>query len=393
MLMVILGAGASYDSAQAYRPVYPGGGGGSQNFGVSAPRPDDGGPWRPPLTNDLFLDRHHARGEIVARYPKLAHILPRLREPSNGRSVEQMLESLQEEGKNNPVRQREIASVRFYLCELLYKVTQEWGQQTNGVTNYAPLVGDILQFNKPGERVCLVTFNYDLLLERALYTFGFKSRDPEGYLDSHPILKLFKLHGSVEWSRIADLPKGLRLQPQALIEDVNTIQLTDKFVRAIATDPGQMHDFGRPIFPAIAIPVQTKSKDDFECPPTHLNYLAEMLPHVTKILIIGWQAKEAHFLKMLRSNLPKLGHVMVVGENASDSERIRKYFLDEIKLDLPNSGGSTSFLIDRENASDSEETRQHFVDEVKLDLPNPFVGQGGFTNFIVNQEGRSFFEK
>jgi hypothetical protein len=42
MLMVIFGAGASYDSAQAYPPVYPGSG--SQNFG-GAPLPAyDGGP-------------------------------------------------------------------------------------------------------------------------------------------------------------------------------------------------------------------------------------------------------------------------------------------------------------------------------------------------------------
>jgi hypothetical protein len=114
MLMVILGAGASYDSAQAYQPVQSSGG--SQNFGVSALPIDHGGPWRPPLAKDLFMDRHNALGDTVQKYPKLSHILPYLREPSNGRSVEQMLESLQEEGRGNPESQREFASVRFYLC-------------------------------------------------------------------------------------------------------------------------------------------------------------------------------------------------------------------------------------------------------------------------------------
>src|SRR5579862_4982730 len=87
MLMVIFGAGASYDSAQAYRPASPGGG--SQNFGVSAQLATDEEPWRPPLAKDLFQDRHHQTGFIVNRYPKLTHILPYLREPSNGRSVEE----------------------------------------------------------------------------------------------------------------------------------------------------------------------------------------------------------------------------------------------------------------------------------------------------------------
>jgi hypothetical protein len=204
----------------------------------------------------------------------------------------------------------------------------------------------------------LVTFNYDLLLERALHTFDFKRRMPEENFESHPTLNLFKLHGSVGWSRLVDLPEGTRLLPQHLIEQADTIRVTDKFVLANATNSYEMHTFGKPLFPAIAIPVQTKSDQYFECPPTHLDFLLKMLPHVTKILIIGWQAKEAHFLRMLQLNLPKLRHVMVVGASASDAEETLKYFLGEIRLWIPSQ----------------------------------FVGQGGFTSFIVNQEGDDFFK-
>jgi len=361
MLMVILGAGASYDSAQAYRPVLPRGGG-SQNFGISAPPPVDE-PWRPPLAKDLFLNRHGVLSEIVTKYPKLTHILPFSREPSKGRSVEEVLESLKEEGKNNEEMQRELASVRFYLCDLLYKISDEWKKRTDGVTNYAPLIGDILRFNRSNEEVCLITFNYDLLLEHALHTFGFKRRLPEEHFDSHPILKLFKLHGSVDWSRIVELPEGTRLQPQHLIEQAHTIKLSNKFVLANATSPYDMHNFGKPIFPAIAIPVQTKSDDSFECPPTHLTYLGKMLDNVTKILIIGWQAREAHFLQMLKPKLPLLRQVMVVGANKEDAEKILLYFLKEIGKQIGNQ------ILSR----------------------NLYTGQGGFTDFIVNQEGQEFF--
>lgn len=358
MLMVIFGAGASYDSAQAFRPTYPGGGGGAQNIGVTAPRRIEEGPWRPPLTKDLFLDSHHAFSEIIRKYPKLTHILPRLREPAYGRSVEQVLEGIQSEGRDNPESLRELASVRFYLCELLQKVTEEWSLQTSGVTNFSPLIKDILRFNKPGDWVCLVTFNYDSLLERALRTFDFRDQEPEAFLDSHPALKLFKLHGSIEWCRLVDTPSGSRLTPQQLIEHADTIELSDKFVRANATDPRQMFTFAKPIFPAIAVPVQTKSGADFECPSRHLPYLMGLLPRVTKILIIGWQAKEAHFLGLLRSELPNLRRVMVVGENGTDAERIRK----------------------------------HFLSEIQCPLPAEVVGLGGFTDFIINQEGNSFFQ-
>jgi len=356
--MVILGAGASYDSSHAYRLVYPGGGGHS-NLGTLAPRPDDGGPWRPPLAKDLFLDRHHALGSIVTHYPKLSHILPYLREPSNGRSVEEILESLQEEGKDNPESQREFASVRYYLCELLHEVTNGWLAKTNRVTNYAPLLRDILRFNRSSEPVCLVTFNYDLLLENALFTFGFKPKDPEQHLDSHAILKLFKLHGSVNWSRLVSGQHGNRLQPLHLIEQADTLKVSDTFVLANATEVHDAVKFEDPIFPAIAIPVQTKSEEYFECPRSHLTYLVQMLDNITKILIIGWQAREAHFLQMLRPKLPLLRQVMVVGANAPDAEKVLRYFLEEVsKQVLP----------------------QH-----------RYVGQGGFTDFIVNQEGRDFF--
>jgi hypothetical protein len=346
MLMVIFGAGASYDSAQAYKVERIDG-----NW-------DAGGYWRPPLAKDLFLDRFDTLGDIVQKYPKLTHILPYLREPSNGRSVEQVLESLQTEGRGNAESQREFASVRFYLCELLAKVTSEWISHTNGVTNYAPLLKDILRFNASGEEICLVTFNYDLLLEHALYTFDFKQKPPEEHLESHPILKLFKLHGSVGWSRLVDRPQGVRLLPQHIIEQADTIQISDRFVLANASNPHEMHNFGVPIVPAIAIPVQTKSEEHFECPFTHRAYLAEMLPYVTKILIVGWQAKEAHFLQMLRSNLPKLSSVMVVGANASNAKGILRYFLEEIRLHISNQT----------------------------------VGQQGFTHFIVNQEGHGFLQ-
>ncbi len=343
MLMVILGAGASFDSAQAFRP----------NPGYV----DEGGPWRPPLANDLFLDRHFTRGEIVRKYPKLTHILPYLREFPAGRSVEQVLEAFQEQGKGNPESRRELASVKYYLSELLQTVSREWSSRTSGATNYSPLVREILRFNKSGEPICLVTFNYDTLLDRALRTFGFEDKEPDAFLDSHPILKLFKLHGSVDWCRLVETTAQSMFAPQELIAHADTIQVSDTFVRANATDVRQWRGHVKPIFPAIAIPFQTKSDDSFECPGNHLSYLGEMLQHVTKVLIIGWQAKEAHFLRMLRSSLnPR--RVMVVGASEANAEA----------------------------------TRRTFLDGIGVDLPREIVGQGGFTDFIVSEEGKGFFQ-
>jgi len=119
-----------------------------------------------------------------------------------------------------------------------------------------------------------------------------------------------------------------------------------------------MFNFEKPIFPAIAIPVQTKTEQYFECPRTHLACLSEMLPRIRKILIIGWQAREAHFSQMLQLRLPMLRHVMVVGRDSLDAGEILKYFQQEIRYEVPSL----------------------------------YVGQGGFTQFIVNQEGHSFLK-
>lgn len=145
--------------------------------------------------------------------------------------------------------------------------------------------------------------------------------------------------------------------PEHLIEQANSFQLSDQFVRACATNPHEMHNFGRPIFPAIAIPVQTKTEDHFECPMVLRSYLRERLTEITKVLIIGWQAREAHFLEMLRFNMPRLTHLMVVAANDADAQEILRYFEGEIRLNVPYE----------------------------------WTGQGGFTNFIVNQEGSDFF--
>jgi len=210
MLMVIFGAGASHASASDF-PL------------PSRFDGDTGAPWRPPLGPNLFRNRNLAFGDIVRKYPKLHHILPLLREPSGGRSVEEELEFLK--GQAGAERVRELASVRYYLRDLLFDATTHWLGKTDGVTNYVPLIGEVLRFNSGTEPVCLVTFNYDLLLDRALLSYGHKPREPEDQFSAHAVLKLFKPHGSVDWVRFVDIPESDRLRPGALIEEADTIRL------------------------------------------------------------------------------------------------------------------------------------------------------------------------
>lgn len=217
MLMVIFGAGASYDSAQAFRLPAPQTG--RQSWvPVPAPREE---PWRPPLANELFLDSNGAFRDIVHKYRKLLPILPHLRRPSSGRSVEQELESWQAEASEDPERKRQLFSVRYYLHDLLLRVGEEWLKQTSGVTNYVALLDQIRHLNAAGEAVCLVTFNYDVLVDRALLSFDYKQKDPENEFLAHPIFKLLKPHGSVDWARYVDIAPKTRLNVEQVIEQAD----------------------------------------------------------------------------------------------------------------------------------------------------------------------------
>jgi hypothetical protein len=75
-----------------------------------------------------------------------------------------------------------------------------------------------------------------------------------------------------------------------------------------------------PLFPAIAIPVETKRA--FECPNNHLECLRDHLGAVRKILIIGWRGTEAHFLELLREGLTNEAHVEAVVGGNDESEAV-----------------------------------------------------------------------
>ena len=80
-------------------------------------------------------------------------------------------------------------------------------------------------------------------------------------------------------------------------------------------------DLNYSLFPAIAIPVEKKSI--FECPQDTIDELRGVLRHVTKIIVIGWRASEAHFLDLLRENLKPRAYLSIVAANQSEAEEIR----------------------------------------------------------------------
>lgn len=287
MLLVILGAGASYDSAPSRHPL-------------------DGRytdlPYRPPLANQLFGDRPYF-GQVMNKYSQCLPIIPRLRHISGDSSVEIELQKLQADATMYPERHRQLAAIRYYLQDILWDCTSHWLKETQNISNYATLVDDIKQFKKPGEKVCFVTFNYDTLLDEALRYAGYPLTDLSAYIARD--LMLVKLHGSVNWARrvnlhVEKLASSNREDiARELIDRYSALSISRDFV-LIGEYPPSPRDY-QPVFPALAIPVETKL--DFECPPEHVEALKAFIPEVRKILMIGWRATEKPFLEILKSGL------------------------------------------------------------------------------------------
>jgi len=242
------------------------------------------------------------------------------------RQLEEVLEQFQTEAESYPHGYQQLAAVRYYLHDMLWACGDAWLQEAHGVTNYRTLLDEINRFRKLEEIVSLVTFNYDTLLEPGLQDLGFTITRVSDYVEQNPYYKVFKVHGSVNWGQVvgsADF-QAVRhdMHPYPTIERmiarVNKLQITESFVLSM-TRPMGWED-NEPVFPALAIPVQRKSK--FACPQNHIDCLVKLLPKVTKILVIGWRATEQHFLQLLDAHLPKRVYVYIVLE-PNDTLRIR----------------------------------------------------------------------
>jgi hypothetical protein len=110
MLMVVLGAGASYDSIPSKPPGFP-----LSDFEAQ---------YRPPLAKELFEPRPLFAGEMK-NFPDCQAIIPYLQNPA-GASVEAELERLKGEAHSYPVRHYQLAAVRYYLHCMLWECVQNW---------------------------------------------------------------------------------------------------------------------------------------------------------------------------------------------------------------------------------------------------------------------------
>jgi len=282
MLMVIFGAGASYDSCFSYRPQ-------EAEF-LRRDRPS-----RLPLAKQLFVPDFRW---ISSRYEKCQFLFPDLERSEN---VEEVLEVFKREALNDSERMGQLFALRYYIRDVIGHCQEEWLRETHGVLNHQKLLDHARRFSN----ICLVTFNYDELIEKALGGLGVRFKDVPSYI-ADPKWSLLKLHGSVNWAAYVRRPKSEDLSEQDLIDLADQFDDNEDYA-GMDVEPWlpperriSQGNNSHVKIPALAIPTAAKSR--FVCPKEHVARLEKLIPEVTKILAIGWRGTEQHFLKLLRDN-------------------------------------------------------------------------------------------
>ena len=276
MLLVVLGAGASHDSVNPRKHR-------------SLDERD-----RPPLADGLF---HHRFGPMFRQFPQFAGIVDRLRDVPSGTTLEQVLETIQAEAEEYPKRHEQLTAVRFYLQHVLYNCGNAWEDAADHATNHVALFDRIDAWrHQRGEKVLVVTFNYDLLVERALTTLlGITFEEIDDWVEG-PNYHIFKLHGSVNWTHPVTIPNHPEpISVREMIEAAGSGQLKVSSHFRRIDNPGDLNSTGD-VYPALAIPVVRKG--GFECPREHVDILGKSLSRVDRVLVVGWRGTEASFISM-----------------------------------------------------------------------------------------------
>jgi len=346
--MVIFGAGASYDSASDYPPPVP-----DRDPRVAYRSKTGHEQFRPPLANELFENREMFRS-VLQRFPECKALVTRLHHPSP--SVEEQLEQIQGDAEEYPVYYQRLAAVRFYLRDVIRSTEEGWESIHKNITNHLTLFDVIERWRRTHEeRVVIVTFNYDRMIETALAEFQIPCRTLDDYIRDDRY-KLIKVHGSIDWARpVGHITTATRHDHVVghMIADAQHLNLAAPIeVISNWNVPNSKEGANKEViglFPAIAIPVVQKQK--FECPDTHLEALRNAIRTVTKILTIGWRGMERHFLEELkkhRLNVPR--DLKVIGSGHEDSTEIaQRLFRAGITRDwYPSESGFSNVIRSRE---------------------------------------------
>lgn len=229
---------------------------------------------------------------------------------------------MRDEADRNPANHRQLAAFRLYLRQIIRDCADHWSGAVGGATNYVEFVRRVEDWRvgRPQEPVVFVTFNYDTLLEDGCRWAGGFNPKTIGEYTSSSAYRVIKPHGSVSWIRrhgaIENTMPEKEIIAAYLADARNLAEPPTQADPDYALGTGSMRDGSAAAFPALAIPLETKSS--FECPAAHLADFEQLLPHVDRLIVIGWRGSERHFMERFNGKVQRTIPIQLVGHTSTD---------------------------------------------------------------------------
>lgn len=288
--MVILGAGASHDCADANTATQV-----NNDF-------------RPPLAKDIFSRRFDG---ILTRYPAVTARLDELRTQlgDNGnfeRIFRTLLESAARHRKFWPLQ------IPLYLRELFWSISLDY---VRGSSKFDTLVRQTLESSF--EEVMFVNLNYDLFLENALENYDYHHfTDLDSYVPSAKKWRYVKPHGSVNWARLLENcpadssgwfdPSQLQEMP-ALSPKLQLI-MWNRHSGDFYIPRGGPAGY---LYPQIVLP--TDQPKNFTCPETHSDQARTFARNCQHFLAIGFSGRDDDVIDLFQ-DAPGDSHWLIVSK-------------------------------------------------------------------------------
>jgi hypothetical protein len=292
-LLVVLGAGASYDA-------FP-----TEHGAILDSL-------RLPLANNIFGNAPQQNAQKMI-YP-VASVESRVNRARRANADNFDLEAvlyeilLESESETRYNLAEQLFTSRFYVRAVMQALTTSVLAGTRNLTTYVELLQVLDDWQNAGKhKTSIVTFNYDNLIEEALrqqYGWRYPTENTSDF-SSYYIkarVPLFKVHGSVNWWR-----EGISSNDENVSYTFDACSTSYSSVI-----PGSFDDyyFGNPslvgkpnmlYMPSIALPFKEKTAFD-DCPPEIIDAMRANIKKTDAILVIGWKAADAHFIEELKTS-------------------------------------------------------------------------------------------
>jgi hypothetical protein len=325
-LLVILGAGASFDCAT--------GSGGQLHADL-----------RPPLVTQLFETRP-AFTRILRHYPlaqkAAADIRPAIADSSV--AIEEFLrETLRDSEFDH--RRDQYWAIPLYLQHLLFEVSRWAYRPQSGYAEQPDCYDRLINAALQVDEVTFVSLNYDDIFDQRLFVHDALD-SLSHYLSPNRNWALIKLHGSINWGRrVLNVPT--RVLGREATDSVFSqtfahlgldIKLSDEIeLRPQSTVRETRLTHGSDLyFPALSAPLG--AEDDLVCPPEHVTYLKKITGHhdPLDLLVIGYSGLDVSVLKLVSWGGRTIRSLGVVSDSKEHAVETSGRIMSIVNIEWPD---------------------------------------------------------